>query len=68
MAEEGGFQTRPYNYRVFFVLFAFFVAILLFGCRFAASILTHDDAIFGMGRGADRLAGLESLGWRRDHV
>ena len=68
MAEEGGFQTRPYNYRIFFVLFAFFVAILLFGCDFAASIFTHDDAIFGMGGRADRLAGLESLGRRRDDV
>ena len=48
--------------------FAFFVAILLFGCGFAASIFTHDDAIFGMGGRADRLAGLESLGWWRDDV
>ena len=38
----------------------------LFRLGFAASIFTHDDAMFGMGCRAYRLAGLESLGWRRD--
>ena len=52
----------------YFALFAFFAAILIFGCGYAASIFTHDDAIFGMGGRADRLAGLESLGGRRDDV
>ena len=39
----------------------------LFGYVNAVSIFTHDDAMLGMGRRADRLAGLESLGRRRDH-
>jgi hypothetical protein len=33
--QEGGFQTCPYS-RFFLAPFAFFAAILLFGCGFAA--------------------------------
>jgi hypothetical protein len=33
---EGGFKTRPYDSRFFFAPFAFFAAILPFGCGYAA--------------------------------
>ena len=63
-----GARSAPYqNLRV---LRAFVVKtiLILFACGCAASILTHDDAMFGMGCRAYRLAGVEALGRRRDHA
>jgi hypothetical protein len=33
---KDGFQTRPYDSQFFFAPYAFFAAILFFGCGFAA--------------------------------
>jgi hypothetical protein len=35
-SREGGFQTRPYDFRFYLAPFAFFAATLLSGCGFAA--------------------------------
>ncbi len=35
-SEEGGFQTRPYEFQLFFAPFALFAAILLIGCTYVA--------------------------------
>ena len=37
-SQEGGFQTRPYDSQFFSAPFAFFAAILLFGCVVAALV------------------------------